>query len=70
MARKVRSKKFLVPNENGKKLRRSTSRRTKRHVLQVKNGGGCCGGNCQKSRKRNIGPRPLKSSRRRRMRRN
>ena len=68
MARKVRSKKFLVPNENAKKLRRRTSR-TKRHVLQVKNGGGCCGGNCQKSRKRNIGPRPLKSSRRR-MRRN
>ena len=64
MPRKVRSKKFLVPNENAKKLRRT--RRTKRHVLQVKNGGGCCGGKCQKSRKRNIGPRPLGSSRKRR----
>lgn len=57
----MRSKKFLVPNE--KKLRRKVSRRSKRHVLQVKNGGGC-----KKSRKRNIGPRPLKSSRRNRRR--
>ena len=57
----MRSKKFLVPNE--KKLRRKVSRRSKRHFLQVKNGGGC-----KKSRKRNIGPRPLKSSRRNRRR--
>ena len=63
MPKSMRSKKFLVPNE--KKLRRKVSRRSKKHVLQVKNGGGCCGG-CKKSRKRNIGPRPLKSSRRNR----
>jgi hypothetical protein len=67
MARKFRSKKFLTLNE--KKFKRKISRRTKRHVLKVKNGGGCCGGNCGKLKKKNIGPRPLKSSRRR-MRRN
>ena len=66
MPKSMRSKRFLVPNENAKKLRRKVSRRSKRHVLKVKNGGGCCGGACKKSRKRNIGPRPLKSSRRKR----
>ena len=65
MPKSMRSKKFLVPNENAKKLRRRVSRRTKRHVLKDQTGSGCCGG-CKKSRKRNIGPRPLKSSRRKR----
>ena len=64
MSKSMRSKKFLAPNKE-KQLRRKVSRRTKRHVLKVQNGGSCCGG-CKKSRKRNIGPRPLKSSRRKR----
>ena len=50
MARKFRSKKFLTLNE--KKFKRKISRRTKRHVLKVKNGGGCCGGNCGKLKKK------------------
>ena len=49
---------------------RKKSRRTKRYVLKIKNGGGCCGGTCgRKSRKRNIGPRPLGSRKRRKRRR-
>lgn len=68
MSRRAVSKKFLVPNV--KKLRRRSSRRVKRHVLKVQNAGGCCSGSCKKSRKRTIGPRPLGSSRRRKVRRN
>ena len=71
MSRRAVSKKFLVPsNTNVKSLRRRSSRRVKKHVLKVQNGAGCCGGSCKKSRKRTIGPRPLGSSRRRRVRRN
>ena len=54
MPRKIRSKRFLVLNKDKK---------SKRRVLKVKNGGGY--GKKKTLRKRNIGPRPIGSLRRR-----
>lgn len=61
MPRKSRTRKFLIPAEKSLRRRRTRTRRTKRHVLKVTNGG------YRKSlKKRAIGARPANNALKRR----
>ena len=59
------TKKNVVKVQNGAGRCQKVNKRNKsKKVIKVQNGAGRCQGNCSCGRKRNIGPRPLGSSKR------